>query len=117
MLKGDITDFTELTDVNNNFNPRTGVFTINKNSEKGYYKFYVTGRKSGQNKKEGKIYVYKNKDLVQQIYDSDADNWSMLNSIFTVHLKKGDEVKLNNGNLGAIYVYKGDPFTFIGYKM
>ena len=117
MLKGDITDFTELTDVNNNFNPRTGVFTINKNSEKGYYKFYVTGRKSGQNKKEGKIYVYKNKDLVQQIYDSDADNWSMLNSIFTVHLKKGDEVKLQNQQSDSIYYGKDVSFTFSGNKI
>ena len=117
MLKGDITDFTELTDVNNNFNPRTGVFTINKNSEKGYYKFYVTGRKSGQNKKEGKIYVYKNKDKVQEIYDSDPDNWSMLSSIFTIHLKKGDEVKLQNQQSDSVYYNKDVSFTFSGNKI
>ena len=63
------------------------------------------------------IKAFKNQQKVQEINEEDRDNTLVMNTVFTLHLQKGDEVKLNNGNLGAIYVYKGDPFTFIGYKM
>ena len=56
---GYITNYDELIDVGNNFNPSTGVFTVgNKEEDEGTYVFLFSGRKwSG---KDGHIKVYKN---------------------------------------------------------
>jgi len=114
-LEGDITGYDELIDVGNNFNPSTGVFTV---EDEGTYVFLYSGRKNGDNGQEGRIYVYKNGNTVIQ-YDSeqDASHYLQMNSITASNLKKGDEIKLWNYFDDSIYVSSSRPFTFTGYKI
>merc|ERR1711997_1347551 len=99
--KGDITDFTELVDYGEIFNPTTGRLTSN---EEGVFSLHVSAYKSGNQGKGGVIRVYKNQDLVQQIYENDEENGLMMNVVFTLHLQKGDEVKLYNAIDESIWV-------------
>ena len=115
---GDITDYDELIDVGNNFNPSTGVFTVgNKEEHEGTYVFLFSGRKSDAKGKEGLIKFYKNGDYVQSNVESDASNSLQMNSIVPFNLKKGDEIKLKNDYDDSIYVTSNEPFTFTGYKI
>ena len=115
---GDITDYNdELIDVNNNFDPKTGVFTLTKDSENGVYKFEVSGIKSVDRGQKGEIHLFKNNDLFQKIYEGDDSNSLMMNGDFTLHLQKGDEVKLRNHKEDSIWVGIYFPFTFTGYKI
>ena len=78
----------------------------------------VSAYKWGTYGKRGLITVYKNQDVVQRIYESDGGNFLMMNSVFTLHLQKGDEVKLDNRYDESIYVDSDYyPFTFTGYKI
>merc|ERR1719245_897713 len=117
LSRGDITDFTELVDVGDFFNPTTGRLSINEDSLEGKYLFYVSAFKSGIRGKVGMIEVYKNQEVVHRIYESDGGNYLMMNSVFTLHLQKGDEVRLYNVYEGSIDVDGGFPFTFTGYKI
>merc|ERR1712012_1480469 len=112
--KGDITDFTELIDIGNIFDPQTGRLTI---KDEGMYSLIVSGFKNRNHGNIGLIYVYKNHDLVQRIYEGDKENFLMMNVVFTLHLQKGDEVKLYNYYDESIYVNSDYPFTFTGYKI
>jgi len=114
---GDITNFTELVDVGDIFNPTTGRLSINEDSLEGMYGFYVSAYKSGNYGKTGMIWVYKNQIRVQCIYENDKGNGLMMNSVFTLHLQKGDEVKLLNYYHTSIEVIDDNPFTFTGYKI
>jgi len=113
---GDITNFTEIIDVGNNFDPMTGVFAINEDKEEGVYKFQISVFKDGRGKSEGLIIVLKNQDWAYSIYDWDNTNSYMMNSVFTLHLQKGDNVELRNGNSDSIAVID-TPLTFTGYKI
>merc|ERR1712018_633156 len=93
--KGDITDFTELIDIGNIFDPQTGRLTI---KDEGMYSLIVSGFKNRNHGNIGLIYVYKNHDLVQRIYE-------------------GDKEKLYNYYDESIYVNGDYPFTFTGYKI
>jgi len=117
LSSGDITDFMELVNIGDIFNPTTGRLSINEDSLEGKYLFYVSAYKSGFHGKKGLIKAYKNQDLVQQIYESDEGNGLMMNAIFTLHLQKGDEVKLCSQYDESIYVNSYQPFTFTGYKI
>ena len=112
--KGDITDFTELVDYGEIFNPTTGRLTTN---EEGDFLLHVSAFKSKDYGKGGMIDVYKNQDLVHRILENDVENGLMINAVFTLHLQKGDEVKLYNNFDESIYVSSHDPFTFTGYKI
>jgi len=113
--EGDITwRFTELVDIGEIFNPTTGRLSI---KDDGVYEMHVSARKSRSYGKEGLIKVYKNQHLVQQIYDTDEKNKLMMNAVFTLHLKKGDEVKLYNQFDKSISVRSYNPLTFTGYKI
>ena len=115
---GDITDYDELIDVGDHFNPSTGVFTVgNKEEDEGTYVFLFSGPKSGSNGKKGRISVFKNGNEVQSNYESDASQFLLMNSIMSINLKKGDEIKLYNWNADSIYVRSDYPFTFTGYKI
>jgi len=114
---GEITDFTELVDMGDIFNPTTGRLSINEDSLEGKYVFYVSARKENHYENKMLIRVYKNQDLVQSIYESDEGNDLMMNSVFTLHLQKGDEVKLDNRYDESIFVYSYKPLTFTGYKI
>ena len=118
MPQGCITNFHEVIDVNNNFDPVTGVFTLKEDDEEGVYIFEVGAHKMGEYGMKGTIYVYKNDLVYHIIHQGDADNDSTMNSIFTLDLKKGDEVKLNNyeGDY-SIYVSDSFPLIFTGYKV
>ena len=115
--RGDITNFAELIDVGNNFDPMTGVFTIKEDKEEGVYKFQISAFKNGRDKSEGWINAFKNLDFVLSIYDWDNNNSLMMNSVFTLHLQKGDYVKLQNIFGNTIEVNRGTPLTFTGYKI
>ena len=116
MPKGWITDFTELIDVNNNFNPVTGAFILNEDDEEGVYIFAASAYKSRVNGNKGLIAFYKNNKYVRQIFEADVDNALTMNIVFAILLKKGDEVRL--ANFFARSIYAGShPFTFTGYKI
>ena len=117
--KGDITNFTELIDSGNIFDPKTGRLTIKDEQQNGIYVFQISALKSAPygKSRRGLIVIYKNQDLSQQIYESDGENASMMNSLFTFHLKKGDEVKLRNAYDESIEINPSAPFTFTGYKI
>ena len=83
----------------------------------GNYIFQINGFKSGRRGKEGVIEVLKNNDSIQHIFEEDEQNSLMLNSVFTLHLQKGDEVKLYNYYDESIYVQSDIPLTFTGYKI
>ena len=117
MPEGDITEFNELVDVGDNFDPKTGRFTIKDEQQNGNYIFQISGFKSGRRGKEGVIEVLKNNDSIQHIFEEDEQNSLMLNSVFTLHLQKGDKVRLHNNNDESIYVNSYNPFTFTGYKI
>ena len=115
MPKGDITDFTELVDYGEIFNPTTGRLITN---EEGVFSLHVSAYKGGNHGKRGEIRVYKNQDLVHQISEEDEENYLMMNAVFTLHLQKGDEVILKNVCSDSIYIDKDyHPFTFTGYKI
>ena len=116
MPRGDITDFTELVDVGEIFNPTTGRLSINEDSLEGKYLVFVSAYKSGTYGKRGRIWVYKNRE-VQFIYESDEGNYLMMNAVVTLHLQKGDEVKLYNLFGKSIDVRSDNPLTFTGYKI
>ena len=118
MPDGDITDFTELADVGAIFNPTTGRLTINDEQQEGNYVLHVSAYTIRAFGKEGWISVYKNQEEVQQIYESDKGNDLMMNAVITLHLQKGDEVKLYNYYDESIAVFSSyHPFTFTGYKI
>ena len=94
----------------------TGVFAINEDKEEGVYKFQISVFKDGRGKSEGLIIVLKNQDWAYSIYDWDNTNSYMMNSVFTLHLQKGDNVELRNGNSDSIAVID-TPLTFTGYKI
>ena len=114
--KGWITDFTELIDVNNNFNPVTGAFTLNEDDEEGVYIFAVSAYKIPVDGNKGLIAFYKNNKYVRQIFEADTENALTMNIVFALHLQKGDEVRLENFNARSIYS-GSHPFTFTGYKI
>jgi len=124
---GDITNFTELVDVGDIFNPTTGRLSINEDSLEGMYEFQVNAFKLGDIEpypnfegivgKEGGIIVYKNQKCVQVIYEQDEGHALMMNAVFTLHLQKGDEVKLENKFLKSIFVDRVAPLTFTGHKI
>ena len=114
---GDITNFTELIDVNNNFDPVTGKFTIKYDDEEGVYVFHVSGHKSKGWEKKGMIKAFKNQQKVQEINEEDRDNTLGMNTVFTLHLQKGDEVKLGNMYDNSTHVASYAPLTFTGYKI
>merc|ERR1712136_303476 len=78
----DITDFTELVDVGDIFNPTTGRLKINEDSLEGKYVFYVSARKGKNYEKKGMITVYRNQENVLEIYESDEGNELMFNVVF-----------------------------------
>ena len=138
MPHGDITDYDELIDVGDNFNPSTGVFTVGKKQEdEGTYVFLLSGRKNGAGKNRdgkrrrivGDIRVKKaltencgNKcgklfDTVQNIFEKDTSNTIQLSSMVSVNLKQGDQIKLYNSKDDSIYIGPGTPFTLTGYKV
>ena len=90
---------------------------LNLVSQEGFYVIYVSAYKHKSCGTQGDIQVYKNGGLVQSIYESDAENYHMMNAVFTLHLQKGDEVKLYNYYDDSIYVRGDYPFTFTGYKI
>ena len=112
-----ISDYTELVDVGNNFDPKTGVFTINDEDQEGSYVFHINGYRDNKNGKHGSVMVYKNSISIQNISEEDGKNWLMMNSVVTTHLKKGDEVKVQNRYGDTIQVGGSYPFTFTGYKI
>jgi len=114
---GDITGYTELVDVGNNFDPKTGRLTIKDEQQNGAYIFRVSGFKNGSRGQEAVIEVLKNNDFIQQIFEEDEKHSLMVNSVFTLHLQKGDEVKLRHNNDESIYVNSYNPFTFTGHKI
>ena len=61
--------------------------------------------------------VYKNQDFVKTIESLDKDWEHKMNSVFMLHLQKGDEVKLKTayGNHGGICVRRDHPLFFTGY--
>jgi len=115
---GDITDYNELIDVDDNFNPSTGVFTVgNKEEDEGTYVFHLSGYKEGEYGKNGDIKVYINGfDNYQYTYESDTSHSLQMNDIMSFNLKKGDEIKLHNDVDNSIWVSFYRPFTFTGYK-
>merc|ERR1719245_45713 len=112
--KGYITDFTELVDSGEIFNPTTGRLITN---EEGDFLLHITAYKSGTYGKGGEIKVYKNQDVLQYIFETDEENRLMMNTELIVHLQKGDEVKLYNDNDESILVRRVYPLTFTGYKI
>ena len=66
-----ITDYTELVDVGNNFDPKTGVFKINDKDQEGYYVFHINGYRDNKKGKNGSIMVYKNSNWIQGISEGD----------------------------------------------
>ena len=114
---GDIKDYTELIDANDNFNPKTGVFWLNNDSENGVYEFHVSGLKSGFYGHSGLIYVYKNNDYIQSIYEQNANHYHMMSAVFTLYLQRGDKVPLENEYKNSIHVESIHPFTFTGYNI
>ena len=117
MQAGDITGFTELVDVGDNFDPTTGRFKIKDEVEKGMYSLHISALKNGSKGKPGRISVYKNQDLVQTIYETDGGDYLMMNIVVTLYLQIGDEVKLENIYDESIFVDGAHPFTFTGYKI
>merc|ERR1719367_863008 len=71
MPVGHITGFTELVDIGSNFDPQTGRLTI---KDEGMYTLIVSALKHKEN----------------------PENGSNMNGVVTLHLQKGDEVKLYN---------------------
>ena len=112
LSSGYITNYIELIDVANNFNPNTGVFTVGYGQD-GTYVFYYSGPKG--NKKTATLNVYKNKNSIQNNHVSFTTHRLQFNGMVTVKLRKGDYIRLHNAQnnaLGAAGIY---PFTFTGY--
>jgi len=119
---GDITDYNELIDVNNNFDPVTGKFSVYQDGEEGTYMFLLSGFKSYAHKQRGVVYLYKNGEIVKvSIWNNDHDHSTdhefVTSTLVTLHLQKGDEVKLDNRGSASVYVDSENPFTFTGYKI
>jgi len=115
---GDITDFTELADIGDIFNPTTGRLTINDEQQEGKYVLHISGNKFHYSGNRGYIIVYKNQEEVQRIFEEDKEYDLMINAVVTLHLQKDDEVKLSNLCDESIAVYSSyHPFTFTGYKI
>jgi len=113
--KGYINNFTEIFDVGNNFNPKTGSFRINNEDQfsNGNYIFNVNAMK--YTFAYGDISVWKNQKPIKVI---DIFNTEIMNSVFTLYLQKGDEVKLKNEKYSVrsrIIVTSDYPLTFTGY--
>jgi len=115
--RDDITSYSELVDANNNFDPSTGVFTITDDNDSGYYSFQFSGFKTNADRKEGLVEVFINNEYLQSIYEEETDYGLMMSSVFTLHLQKGDEVKLYNYYSDSIWVSNWYPFTFTGYQI
>jgi len=133
--RGYIKKFTESIDVNNNFDPTTGVFTVSNDGDAGVYVFQVSGRKEGTHPRCGPmdpgcdpndpfvpgpmvaINVEKNNDFMLQIQETKTDRRTMINSLFTLSLKKGDKVRLWNVKHQSVQHGRGSPFTFTGHKI
>ena len=113
---GDIANYTELIDVHKNFNPITGVFSLENDAEKGTYVFLLSGLKGGKDKERGYLQVFKNNQRVNGIYEENTMHLQ-INSVFAFNLQKGDEVKLYNDKINSIEISNGRPFTFTGYKI
>jgi len=115
---GNITvSWTELIDIGNIFDQKTGRLTIKDADQEGKYTLHVSAHKMETYGKMGDILVYKNGIWVQRINEYDAENGLQMNTVFTLHLQKGDEVKLVNQVDKSIYVYNDNPLTFTGYKI
>ena len=113
--EGDVTDWTELIDVVNNFDPVAGIFTVDKDEDAGIYMFLVSGYKDGDDKVWAEI--YKNDEYGLVIREESSGPETMLSGLVTLHLEKGDKVKLYNKNAGSIYVGFNEPLTLTGYKI
>ena len=121
--QGDITNFTELIDMCNNFDPKTGVFTIHDDKDEGVYQFHF----STYNRSGLRLGVWKNIDEVRDIIRS-LESYSTSNqiesiyasasgtvtSVFTLYLQKGDELVLYNYANQFTGIM---PLTFTGYKI
>ena len=110
-------------DVSNNFDPGTGVFSLNEDDEEGVYTFYFNGHKARYDK-PGQIRVkHKSYDGRQYSHYVDWTNSDFeINDVthrgvVTHYLRKGDEVKLSNMKSNSIWVTHENPFTFTGYKI
>ena len=113
--KGYINNFTEIFDVGNNFNPKTGSFRINNEDlfSNGNYIFNVNAMQFRL--AYGDISVWKNQERVKII---DRFYTGIMNNVFTLHLQKGDKVKLKNEKYSVyskIIVTSDYPLTFTGY--
>ena len=118
MAAGDITDYDELIDVANNFNPSTGVFTVgNQEEDKGTYVFLFSGHKSRYYGKKGSIQFHKNGVCVQATSETDDSHDLHIDNIMSINLDKGDQIKLYNYYDASIYVNYEYPFTFTGFKV
>ena len=115
--RGDITNFTELIDVNNNFDPVTGIFSVKEDGEEGVYTFDVTCRKYGNNETKAWIEIFKNQDVQNIFAEEDVEHYGIMSFVFTLHLQKGDEVTLNNKLADSVYVGGFHPFAFNGNKI
>ena len=108
-----------MIDSGNIFDPKTGRLTIKDEQQNGIYVFQISALKEAPYGKSrpGLIVINKNQDLSQGIIEADDENASMMNSLFTLHLKKGDEVILRSFFNESIQVTYNAPFTIIGYKI
>ena len=119
MASGYIKDYDDLSDVANNFNPVTEVFTVgNKDEQEGTYIFSYSGYKI-VNGNVLHIYVHKNEELHALQINSESDwmNSLQINGFVTVYLKKGDIIMLKNYNDKSIWIENIRPFTFTGHKI
>jgi len=114
-----IKNFSELIDAKSNFNPKTGQLEINEDDEEGFYEFHISAYKSSKN--GGMIDVYKSLvdggDVVRLRMKELGNDDAMINGVVTIHLKKGEGIRLYNRHSDAIYVSWIHPLTFTGYKI
>ena len=106
-----------MIDIGNIFDQKTGRLTIKDDDQEGKYTLHVSVHKMSDYKNKGDIMVYKNEVRVQRINEYDAENGLQMNTVFTLHLQKGDEVRLVNHVDKSICSYNDNPLTFIGYKI
>ena len=112
--EGNITGYDELVDIGSNFDPNAGIFT---SPDEATYVFIVDSQKSAQHQKYGALWISKNGDHIQDVWEKDAEHALHLNGLVALTLSKGDQVNVYNVLADSVEVYRDGPFTFFGYQV
>jgi len=106
-------DYTQY-DYKGNFDRTTGTFTA---SEDGLHAFFFSGRLGAPyatNDKYVDVFVNGKSAIEFRFYNSDGFTYYTMTEFWTLELKQGDTVYMNNRD-GDLYVNNEKPMFFMGY--